>query len=52
MNSQNSQLCQSCMGKCGYKRKDSGSHTAVLAQCKECGKVKPILASRHFVKKD
>ena len=43
------ELCHQCMLKNGYKRKDQGSHTAILKDCPSCGERKAILPSRHWV---
>jgi hypothetical protein len=41
-------MCQKCMEDAGHKRKDKGSHTAVLAHCTGCDSAKALLSIRHW----
>lgn len=41
-------MCFDCMIKAGYKR-DDGSHTAAIGNCKGCDRVKAILPERHWI---
>lgn len=43
-------ICHKCRRELGFVRKDDGSHTAIIKNCYICGKERPILSARHWVK--
>lgn len=45
-------LCHNCRLEFGFRRKDGGFHTAVVKACSNCGKQKPILPERHWIKNE